>query len=68
MTEDEALDKALNYKGDHRGYGKLLLELEPHISGDKFGWLWEGFVAAAPIEVRMEVEGGGDENVVPIQR
>ncbi|MFD2177770.1 hypothetical protein [Veronia pacifica] len=67
MTEEEALDKAQNHKGDHRSYAHLLLELQPYISDEKFGWLWEGFIAAAPFEVVMELNGG-DDNVVSIER
>lgn len=58
MTEDEAIQEAqrlLNQEATVET-GRAVLALEPHISADKFGHLWEAFVASAPLEVVMEVE------------
>ena len=58
MTEDEALQEAFRILQAPKitaEAGIKLAALEPYISGDKFGDLWEAFIVAAPIEVVIEV-------------
>jgi hypothetical protein len=58
MTEEEALQKAFHILQAPTltvESGMQLMALEPYISGDKFGDLWEAFIVAAPIEVVMAV-------------
>lgn len=56
MSEDEAIKLLSEFSGTDLEHGNLLLQMESHISADKFGNLWEAFVAAAPIEVVMELD------------
>ena len=58
MTEEEALQESFRIFQEPTltvESGMHLIALEPHISGDKFGHLWEAFIVAAPIEVVIEV-------------
>ena len=53
MTEDEALEQAekiLSQEGTVES-GRALEALEPYIASNKFGDLWEAFVAASAFEV-----------------
>ena len=53
MTEDEALGQAsqiLRNEGTVES-GLALIALEPYIASNKFGNLWEAFVAASAFEV-----------------
>ncbi len=58
MTEEEAIQTSLKLlKQDATvATGKALEALEPHIPADKFGNLWEAFLASAPIEVLIELD------------
>lgn len=58
MNEDQAIEEAqLLLQTDITvETGQALKKLESHISSDKFGNLWEAFVAAAPIEAVMELD------------
>ncbi len=53
MHEDDAIAAAQKLlKQDATvATAKALEALEKHISADKFGHLWEAFMASAPIEV-----------------
>ncbi len=53
MHEDDAIEAAQKLlKQDATvATAKALEVLENHISADKFGHLWEAFVASAPFEV-----------------
>ena len=58
MNENQAIEEAqrLLQADITVSTGQSLKKLEPHISADKFGNLWEALVAAAPIEVVMELD------------
>ncbi len=53
MTEDEAIQEAQKLLKQDATVetGQALSNLEPYISADKFGHLWEAFIASAPIDV-----------------
>ena len=58
MTENEAIQEAQKHLKQEATVetGKALEALESHISSDKFGDLWEAFIASAAIEVVIELD------------
>ena len=58
MTENEALEvatKLLSQEGTVES-GRALEALEPYIDTDKFGDLWEAYIASTPMDIIIALD------------
>jgi len=58
MTENEALEvatKLLSQEGTVES-GRALEALEPYIDADKFGDLWEAYIASTPMDIIIALD------------